>query len=273
MKKVRRFLLCVAVFFLCLLYSCRPAEAHSFPPVGTMSTPRLQPRSVPRATGLPPITVLQTPESRVHEHHLLQHAFFSTTVSGDACPRVELPPGFPHFGMRIWELCYTTPTVENSADHDTDTPALTRHRPIEVVYTWRLRSQDEPFPLEMVVAPEGDQAWTSAILVALPDHEEIAPYFNVQLRYGTGSQPRVWAAQPHDPPCAIDRYGQLQAWRISLGSEDYEEQMLVIANGCVDELSPNFGLEHGASFFPDGERCLPDLEACGPGRYHCQYEP
>lgn len=272
MKKVRRLLLTLVMFFVCLLYSCMNAEAHAFP-VGTMSTPRLQPRPDLPAANLRPVTVLEAPSSGVHRHELLHHAFASMTVSGNACPQMELPREFPRFGMRVWQLCYSTPTVENSADNNTDTPALTRHRPTEVTYTWRLRSQDEPFPLEMVPAPEGDGPWTSAILVALPAHDEVAPYFNVRLRYATGSQPLVWAAQPHDPPCAIDRYGLLQAWRISLGSEDYEEEMRVIANGCVDDLSPNFGLEHGASFYPDGQGCLPDLEACAPGRYHCSYEP
>ena len=116
--------------------------------------------------------------------------------------------------------------------------------------------------------------WTASALIALPDPPHGYPLFNARNTY---DDPRhdlpstLYAVDGNHEERALLTHGTFHAWMVLSDGTQLAWPLRTIVNGCLDELMPE--VLNGGSFLPDGETCPLQFYDCGPGRFHCEFEP
>jgi hypothetical protein len=196
----------------------------------------------------------------------VSHPLLSRAIAVDArtCDdqTVSLPEGFARLGDTVWHLCYRTPSREDSSS------PLTQQESRSVTFTLRSSWTGEPTEMMQVPADNSNVHWTASVIISVPDVPAAYPLFNARNAYGGAS---LWAVGADETGHALETHGTLTAWRVRSNGQRVLASLRPIVNGCLDPLMPE--ILNGGSLFPDNETCPEDYYLCGPGRFHCEYEP
>lgn len=193
-------------------------------------------------------------------------------LPASTCDETSLvvPEAFRHSDVTLWHICYATPTSETWSD------VLATISPRTVTLTLRHSMELEADDIVWSSLPEGPAGVRVSFLVAVPHAPDGYPLFNLRNEYldpTTDDSATLYAVQPDERRRVLLTYGGVSLARVSPDGLRTEWPFHPLANGCVEELSPEFGLENGGCFVPMDEACPPEYQICGAYRYHCEYEP
>ncbi len=193
-------------------------------------------------------------------------------LSGTTCDDTPtpLPPGTPTGGT-LWQLCYDVPPhgMDGRDNGDWGDP-IPVEPPTTVIFTRRRDPRDASQILGILEAPPDNGRWMASILLHVPEEDRAPLLLNAVNAFRSGEEVSHRRAVDVDARANhVITIGHFQVWRVGPDGSRVLRPTRILAHACVDELSPEFGLERGVSFMPEGTSCPAALVECGDGRYHC----